>query len=182
MSVFAEDRILNVSKAYLRPGFAFGGSCLPKDVRALVATSAKGAGPLALLHAVLDSNERRIADAAQRIVDSGVKRVAFLGLTFKSGTDDLRESPYLLLAGRLIQSGLSVSVHEPDLAEAQLLGANLAYAESHLPKLRDVLAPSIEGALEGADGVVLCKRTVPLEELRLALEPFEHVFDLEHRL
>jgi len=182
MTVFAEDRILNVSPAYLRPGFAFGGSCLPKDVRALVAAGKELGEPLPLLRSILESNRDRIDRTAAAIVASGVRRVAFLGLSFKRGTDDLRESPYLLLAAQLVGHGLQLRIFDPDVSAARLLGGNRQYVEEYLPDLAGLLASSLEAAVQGADGLVICKRVTDQESLRGVAARFEHVVDLEYVL
>src|SRR5262249_1080932 len=111
MKLFCEDRVLNVSPVYLRPGFAFGGSCLPKDLRALLSLTRETAQPAPVLKAILESNQDRIARAAERIAQAGLSRLAMLGVSFKRGTDDLRESPYLLLARELVARGLDVKIH-----------------------------------------------------------------------
>lgn len=182
MDVFAEDRILNVSPAYLRPGFAFGGSCLPKDVRALVAAGKELGEPLPLLRSILESNRDRIDRTAASIAGSGARRVALLGLSFKRGTDDVRESPYLLLAEQLVGRGLELRIFDPDVSAERLLGANRQYVEERLPGLAAMLAATIEAAVEGADGLVLCKRVASQDVLRAAAARCARVFDLEYIL
>lgn len=182
MAVFAEDRVLNVSPAYLKPGFAFGGSCLPKDVRALVALGKELNQPVPMLRGVLDSNRQRIDRAVERIVASGVERVAIFGLSFKKGTDDLRESPYLVLAGELAARGIALSVFDPDLSAERLVGVNREYVADALPRLPELLAPTAAAALAGADGLVLCKRVLGRDELEKAAASVRHVFDLEYVL
>jgi GDP-mannose 6-dehydrogenase len=182
MSVFAEDRCLNVSAAYLRPGFAFGGSCLPKDVRSLVALGRELAEPLPLLRGVLESNHHRIERKADAIEASGARRLAMLGLSFKLGTDDLRESPYVLLAAELVQRGLDVVVYDPDIDATALIGLNRQFALEYLPALPKMLMPSIEAAVAGADGLILCKRVADPARLRQLAAARRHVFDLEYLL
>jgi len=177
MSIFVQDRILNVSPAYLRPGFAFGGSCLPKDIRALQAL-ARGAGiAVPLLDSVLVSNTARIAGIAAEIQASGARRVALLGLSFKKGTDDLRESPYLLLAEKLVAAGIELRIHDPDVDLERLLGVNQAFVAEHLPTLPALLT-TMTNALAAADAVIVCKRLAGIEHLPSTLR----VFDIEYIL
>lgn len=175
MKLFCEDRILNVSPAYLRPGFAFGGSCLPKDVRALVALGRECAEPLPMMRGVLESNRERIDRAAQNIVASGVRHVAMIGLSFKLNSDDMRESPYLLLASQLGAQGIALKIYDPDVDVHRLVGASRAYATELLPTLMQLLVKTPEEAFEGAEAVVLCKRL-----LRKPLPPKLKRFDLEY--
>ena len=177
MSVFANDRCLNVSAAYLRPGFAFGGSCLPKDVRSLVALGRDLAEPLPLLRGVLESNRHRIDSRADEIEASGAQKLAMLGLSFKLGTDDLRESPYVLLAAELVKRGLEVVVYDPDIEATALIGLNRQFACEYLPALPKMLMPSIEAAAADADGLILCKRIADRATLRQLAAARRHVFD-----
>jgi GDP-mannose 6-dehydrogenase len=180
MSLFCEDKILNVSPAYLRPGFAFGGSCLPKDIRALVAIGKDVKEPVPLLRGVLESNDNRIERAANAIVDSGAKKLAMLGISFKRGTDDLRESPYLLLAKDLVERGIDLKVFDPDVHPERLVGVNRQYAAELLPDLPQMLTTSLEEALEGVEGIVYNKRLLDKAALEKAAATYRFVFDLEY--
>jgi GDP-mannose 6-dehydrogenase len=182
MSVFAEDSILNISRAYLRPGFAFGGSCLPKDVRALVALGRENSEPLLLLRSVLESNRLRIETAADEIAASGATQVALLGLSFKKGTDDVRESPYVLLAELLVGRGLTVRIFDPEVDLERTVGANRQYLAEHLPGLAQMMCRTAHEALESADALVLCKRLLDRAELQREAARFSRVFDLEYLL
>ncbi|MCC6129679.1 MAG: UDP-glucose/GDP-mannose dehydrogenase family protein [Acidobacteria bacterium] len=173
MRIFAEDRILNISPAYLRPGFAFGGSCLPKDVRALVSLGREYSQPLPVMRGVIESNQQRIDRMADAIISSGAKNAAVLGLSFKKGTDDLRESPYLLLASKLDGAGIALRIFDPDVSPVRRVGANRTYATEILPDLPRLLTGSLEEALAGADSIVLCKRL-------LDHRPDVPVWDLEY--
>jgi GDP-mannose 6-dehydrogenase len=181
MSIFIEDRILNVSSAYLRPGFAFGGSCLPKDVRALLALGKASGESLPLLRGVLDSNRCRIERAADIIAATGPRRLAMLGISFKCGTDDLRESPYLMLARQLVHRGIVIRIYDPDIDADRLVGANRQYALEQLPELLQMLVGCVDVALESADAVVLCKRLLDHAALARLTEAIR-VFDLEYLL
>ncbi len=162
MEVFVDDRQLNISPAYLRPGFAFGGSCLPKDLRSLLYLARMNSVDLPVLAASLTSNEMLVREVADRIllaVDdpaaNGNRRVALLGLSFKHNTDDLRESPNVALAEILIGKGLDVRIHDPVVNMAQLAGANLRYVQARLPHLQKALHDDAADALRGAHVAVV---------------------------
>ena len=123
MSLFCEDQVLNISPAYLRPGFAFGGSCLPKDLRSLLHLARTSSVDLPMLAGTLATNELMISDVVDRIVASGGRTVALLGLSYKAHTDDLRESPNAELAERLIGKGFEVRIYDPVVHPARLIGA-----------------------------------------------------------
>jgi GDP-mannose 6-dehydrogenase len=168
MELFCEDRVLNVSPVYLRPGFAFGGSCLPKDLRALLSLTRESTQPVPVLKAILESNQERITRAAERIAQAGLSRLAMIGVSFKRGTDDLRESPYLLLARDLVARGLDVKIHDPDVEAGKLVGANLQYVAQHLPSFPAMLCANVADALENAEGVILCKNILAPDVLAVA--------------
>ncbi|MGH3718863.1 MAG: nucleotide sugar dehydrogenase [Pseudonocardiaceae bacterium] len=161
MDVFVQDHELNISSAYLRPGFAFGGSCLPKDLRSLLHLARMNSVDLPVLQGALVSNEMLIRDLAARVLRSVEengntnRRVALLGLSFKHQTDDLRESPNVALAEILIGKGIDVRIHDPIVHPAQLNGANLRYIQSRLPHLQKVLHDGASNALEGAQVAVV---------------------------
>jgi GDP-mannose 6-dehydrogenase len=161
MDVFVQDHQLNISSAYLRPGFAFGGSCLPKDLRSLLHLARMSSVALPVLEATLASNEMVVRDVADRVLrwveasDEENRRVALLGLSFKHQTDDLRESPNVALAEMLIGKGLEVRIHDPVVNPIQLRGANLRYVQSRLPHLHRVLHDTASEALEGAQVAVI---------------------------
>lgn len=155
MEIVAQDTKLNASPAYLRPGFAFGGSCLPKDLRALVSAARSGHAAVPMLEAVLASNEVPVQRALERVLASGKRRVALLGLAFKSGTDDLRESPLVALAKRLVGEGLELAIHDPAVLLSRLHGSNRAFLEQSLPHLNRVLAGDVDAAVASADLIVI---------------------------
>jgi GDP-mannose 6-dehydrogenase len=150
MRVFREDDRLNVSAAYLRPGFSFGGSCLPKDLRALMHVARVADVDIPMLNGVMRSNESHIRLAARRILDTGEREVALLGLSFKPQTDDLRESPYVELAELLVGKGVNVRIYDPIVRPDRLFGANRRYVEARLPHLQRMLCGSAAEALQGA--------------------------------
>lgn len=182
MSIFCEDKLLNISRAYLRPGFAFGGSCLPKDVRGLVSLARDANRTLPVLDGTLRSNAERIEEAVRAIIGSGRRRVALLGLSFKRGTDDLRESPYLLLAEKLVARGLVVKIFDPDIDPARLVGANLEYLRRNLPDAERCLVTSLDEAVAGVDVAVLCKWVDDQAKVRAALARCPAVVDVERLL
>jgi GDP-mannose 6-dehydrogenase len=164
MEVFKADSKLNISSAYLTPGFAFGGSCLPKDLRALVHAAGRADVEVPLLRSVLPANESHLRRALDAVVASGARRVALLGLSFKPGTDDLRESPLVELAERLLGKGFDLKIFDPIVARSKLVGANLRYVEDHLPHLSALLVDELDEALGGAEVVVVGARFPGLEE------------------
>ncbi len=155
MKVFCTDQQLNISPAYLRPGFAFGGSCLPKDLRAMVHRGRVLDLDLPLLSSVLPSNDQHLRHAIDLVLESAPDVVCLLGLAFKTGTDDLRESPYVRLAETLIGKGVSLRIWDPDLRPDRLVGGNRAYIESSLPHLARLLVSSAADAVRGADTCVI---------------------------
>jgi GDP-mannose 6-dehydrogenase len=144
MNVFCKDTKLNVSRRYLMPGFAFGGSCLPKDVRAVLYAGNSLDLRLPLISAILSSNEQVIERAFQKIKGTGKKRVGLIGLSFKSNTDDLRESPFVELAERLLGKGYDLHIHDPNVIAARLTGANKEYIDSVIPHLSRLLVSSLD--------------------------------------
>jgi GDP-mannose 6-dehydrogenase len=170
MDVFCTDRILNISPAYLKPGFAYGGSCLPKDLRALLHMARMNSIDVPQLAGTARTNELVIRDVVDRIVVGPPTKVAMLGLSFKSDTDDLRESPSVDLAQTLLGKGFDVRIYDPIVNPERLTGANKRHVESHLPHLGRLLASTPEEALDGAQTavvaisdatVVKCLRTTP---------------------
>ncbi|MBK1784117.1 nucleotide sugar dehydrogenase [Prauserella cavernicola] len=151
MDVFLADRKLNVSPAYLRPGFAFGGSCLPKDLRGLVHAAHRADVSVPILSHVLPSNEEHLRRAVELVVRTGKRRVGLFGLSFKPGTDDLRESPLVELAERLLGKGYDLKIYDANVSLSRLLGANREYIESRLPHLGQLLAASVDEVLEHAE-------------------------------
>jgi GDP-mannose 6-dehydrogenase len=155
MEIFCDDTKLNISPAYLRPGFAFGGSCLPKDLRALLhrGRSLDLAPPV--LEAILPSNGRHIDRAYEMVRATGKRRVGLLGLSFKPGTDDLRESPLVALVERLIGRGYDVRVYDRNVALANLHGTNKAFIEHEIPHIVSIMQDSIDEVLAHGDVIVI---------------------------
>lgn len=181
MELFCEDTQLNISTKYLRPGFAFGGSCLPKDLRSLLHLSRSESIDVPLLSGTLASNQLSIDEAIDRVIAQEGNRVALLGLSFKPGSDDLRESPYVDLAENLLGKGYEVRIYDPLVNPTSLVGVNRPYVESELPHLRRFLTDSPKEAIDGAD-VVLVALSTP-EVIGVLLEsPPPRIIDLDGRL
>ena len=181
MSLFCEDRVLNVSPAYLGPGFAFGGSCLPKDLRSLLHLARMNGADLPLLAGTLATNELVINQAVERVIDCDARTVALLGLSFKMNTDDLRESPNVELAERLIGKGFDVRIYDPIVNPARLIGANRRHVEAKLPHLGRLLADEPGEALRGADVAIVSSADRAVLDALLKSPP-RHLIDLSGRL
>jgi GDP-mannose 6-dehydrogenase len=178
MRLFAEDHKLNISATYLQPGAPFGGSCLPKDLRALDHLASAAHVETPILRATLSSNaahKQRVCDIIQA---RGRGRLAMLGLAFKPMTDDLRESPFVELAEFLIGKGHQLAIFDPSVQPATLLGSNLSYIQGELPHLERLLVGSIERALDGANVVVVCTKQPGWSHLASLLTPEQVVIDL----
>jgi GDP-mannose 6-dehydrogenase len=155
MEVFCSDTKLNISRRYLRPGFAFGGSCLPKDLRAIVHAAKTLDIDLPMLRGVLESNGSVLQRALHQIVEHGSHRIGLIGLSFKADTDDLRESPFVELAERLLGKGLDLKIYDPNVSVARLVGANRDYIERTIPHLSVLLVPTLEEATAGRELLVV---------------------------
>jgi GDP-mannose 6-dehydrogenase len=159
MDVFKADTKLNISTAYLTPGSPFGGSCLPKDLRALTHYARHADVLVPILDHVIESNEQHLQRAYELVAASGQRRVGVFGLAFKAGTDDLRESPMVHLAEHLIGRGFDLLIHDPHVTSSHLLGANRAYMDAHLPHLARLLRGSIDDVLDHAEVCVVGVKT-----------------------
>ncbi len=181
MQVFRQDDRLNISPAYLRPGFAFGGSCLPKDLRALLHVARVHDVEVPMLNGVLRSNETHLRLALRRVLDAGERDVALLGLSFKPETDDLRESPFVELAETLAGKGIRLRIYDPIVNPDRLIGANLRYMESRLPHLREMLVSVPEDAVRGVSMAVVGTSDASTVRALLEARP-AHVLDVHGRL
>jgi GDP-mannose 6-dehydrogenase len=155
MELFCQDTKLNVSPTYLSPGFAFGGSCLPKDLRSMLHLARTSFVDLPLLAGTLATNDLSVDDVVNRVIATDARTVAILGLSFKMHSDDLRESPYVELAETLIGKGFDVRIYDPLVDTARLVGANRLYLVSKLPHVQRVLSRSACDALRGAEVAVV---------------------------
>lgn len=155
MDLVCQDTQLNISRAYLRPGFAFGGSCLPKDLRATAYLARIHDVEIPMLAAIMPSNRSHLDLAMQKLLATGKRKIGFIGLSFKTGTDDLRESPLVNLAEQLIGKGMQLSIYDPEVHVAQLLGANRSFIEKHLPHIGQMLRPEMDGVIDESEVLVV---------------------------
>ena len=155
MNIFCQDRKLNISSAYLLPGFAFGGSCLPKDLRALSYQAKMHDLHLPILTSILPSNEMQITRGLQLIMEKGPTRVGVLGFSFKAGTDDLRESPMIEIIERLIGKGYDLRIYDKNVNIASLVGANRDFILNHIPHISKLMVGDIDAVLNHAQTVVI---------------------------
>jgi GDP-mannose 6-dehydrogenase len=154
MSLVVKDTQLNISPAYLKPGFAFGGSCLPKDLRATMHLARTHDVDLPMLGSILSSNHAHLDVAIAKVMARHPRRVGMLGLSFKQGTDDLRESPAVMLAEYLIGKGVSLRIYDPDVRLSNLLGANRRFIDEHLPHIGTLLDDNIADVIGQSDVVI----------------------------
>jgi GDP-mannose 6-dehydrogenase len=178
MRIFCEDTKLNISPAYLRPGFAFGGSCLPKDVRALSYKARQLDVDTPMLAAALESNRKLIERAYGTIVGTGARRIGVLGMSFKAGTDDLRESPIVTLIEMLIGKGMDVAVYDRDVSSANLIGSNREYIEREIPHIWSLVDDSMERVVERSEVVVIGNATPAFRSVEQQLGNGRVVVDL----
>jgi GDP-mannose 6-dehydrogenase len=179
MDLVCQDTQLNISKAYLKPGFAFGGSCLPKDLRATTYLAKVHDVDLPVMSGILKSNEEHLALATRKLLASGKRRIGFIGLSFKTGTDDLRESPLVSLAEQLIGKGLQLSIYDPEVHLSSLLGANRRYIESHLPHIGSLMVAEIEKVIAGSEVLVVgLSGSAVAESLARLCRPDQLMLDL----
>jgi len=178
MDIFCMDEKLNLSPYYLKPGFAFGGSCLPKDLRALLYHGHRLDLSLPVLEAILPSNQMQIRRGFELIKQTGRKKVGVLGFSFKAGTDDLRESPIVELIETLIGKGYQVKIYDKNVSLARLHGANRAYIEREIPHVATLMCNTLEAVLAESEVIVIGNKA---PEFRQALEqigPGQVVIDL----
>jgi GDP-mannose 6-dehydrogenase len=178
MRIFCEDRKLNISPYYLRPGFAFGGSCLPKDLRATVYNARAHDVPVPVLEATLESNRLQIEKAFGMVMATGKRRVGVLGLSFKAGTDDLRESPMVSLIERLIGKGVQLAIYDPYVTSSRLMGANREYIEREIPHIWELMRGSTKEVLDTSDAVIIGNSAGEFREIQGHLRPDQPVVDL----
>ncbi|MBU1865167.1 MAG: nucleotide sugar dehydrogenase [Actinobacteria bacterium] len=155
LDIFKMDTRLNISGAYLRPGFAFGGSCLPKDLRAALHAAKSHDLDLPVLGSILPGNEAHLRRGVEMIVETGKKKVGILGFSFKAGTDDLRESPMVMLVEALLGKGFDLKIYDRDVSLARLVGANKEYIETAIPHIASLMSDEIDEVIGGAEGVVI---------------------------
>jgi GDP-mannose 6-dehydrogenase len=178
MRVFCEDRKLNISAAYLKPGFAFGGSCLPKDLRAVTHKARELDIDTPILRATLASNRIQIERAFSMIQKTGARKIGMLGMSFKPGTDDLRESPLVSLIELMVGKGMDLAIYDRDVSEAQLIGANKDYIEGEIPHIWSLMRDSARAVIAHGDVVVVGNATGEIRALGEASFAGKRVIDL----
>ncbi len=177
MDIFCQDKKLNISPAYLKPGFAFGGSCLPKDLRAISYQAKVNDLQLPIMNAVLPSNEMQIARGVKLVMGFGCPRVGVLGFSFKAGTDDLRESPMIEVIERLIGKGYDLRIYDRNVNLAALVGANRDFILNRIPHISRLMVPDIESVLGHAQTIVIGNHDPEFREIQTRLE-HRHLVDL----
>ncbi len=178
MRLLCMDDKLNISAAYLKPGMPFGGSCLPKDVRAIAHYGRRQDVPVPLLEGILESNRQQIDMCAQRILAHGRARVGIFGMSFKAGTDDLRESPTIAIIETLLGKGLQIAIYDGRVSLAQLIGANREYVEHHLPHIATLLRPTLAEVVAESDVLVIANGDPEFGGLADRLRPGQVLIDL----
>ena len=178
MRLFCEDKKLNISPAYLRPGFAFGGSCLGKDLRALVYRGKELDVETPVLSAALESNRKQVLKAYDMVHGTGRRRVGVLGLSFKAGTDDLRESPIVSLVEMLIGKGHTLSIYDRFVSRAGLIGANREYIEREIPHIWSLMRENLDDVIGESDVIVIGNDAAEFRQAETALRDDQTVIDL----
>jgi GDP-mannose 6-dehydrogenase len=178
MEIFCLDTKLNLSPYYLTPGFAFGGSCLPKDLRALLYHGRHFDQNLPVLESILPSNNLQVEHAYRMVTQAGSKRVGVLGFSFKAGTDDLRESPIVELIERLIGKGYQVQLYDRNVSLANLHGANRTYIEKEIPHIAQLMADSIDDVIAGSDVILIGNNSPEFANVRERVNGHHVIVDL----
>jgi len=178
MNVFCHDTKLNLSPYYLKPGFAFGGSCLPKDLRAITYKAKELDVDVPLLSCVLQSNRQQVERAVEMVLRTGRKRIGVLGFSFKAGTDDLRESPMVALIETLIGKGMQLAIYDRDVNLARLFGANKEYIEREIPHVSQLMRENIEEVLEHAEVLIIGNKAEEFREVATKFRSDQTLIDL----
>ena len=178
LDIFTRDTKLNISKAYLTPGFAFGGSCLPKDLRALTNRAKELDVRLPLLESILPSNAEHIERAVQAVLEIGKRKIGVLGLSFKAGTDDLRESPSVQLIKRLVGEGCDISIWDDKVSLGRLVGSNRQFIESVIPHIGSLLCDDMQAVIATADLVLIGNQAVAKDHITSLLRRDQKLIDL----
>ncbi|MFZ5433934.1 MAG: nucleotide sugar dehydrogenase [Calditrichota bacterium] len=178
MEIFVQDTKLNLSPYYLKPGFAFGGSCLPKDVRALTWCARDLNVNTPMLSSLMNANRETVQRAIKTVIGLGKKKVGLLGLAFKAGTDDLRESPMVELVETLLGKGYQIKIYDKNVSLARLVGSNKKFIESALPHLAELLCPSVDDILKHSEVIIIANRDEEFVPVVKKAKPHQQLFDL----
>ena len=178
MDIFCSDTKLNISPYYLMPGFAFGGSCLPKDVRALTYKGKSLDLNLPILNAILPSNINHIEHGIRLIIENGSKKVGFLGFSFKAGTDDLRESPIIDMIERLIGKGYDIKLYDRNVNLARLVGANRDFILNRIPHISKLMVKSMDEVIKHAKTIVIGNNSPEFKDILTKIKPDQKIVDL----
>lgn len=179
MDLVCKDKYLNISTAYLKPGFAFGGSCLPKDLRATLYMAKMLDVEIPMLSGVLQSNNCHIEHTVQAVLKKGKRKVGMIGLSFKSGTDDLRESPLVNIAEQFIGKGLQLSIYDPEVNVSQLIGANKRYIEAVLPHIGELLVTDCKKMITQSEIVIVGLNDIEIvQQIHEIIQPHQILVDL----
>jgi GDP-mannose 6-dehydrogenase len=178
MDIFCQDQKLNLSSYYLRPGFAFGGSCLPKDVRAITYKARDLDIHTPLLSSLIPSNNEQIDQAFSLLKQTQKKKIAMLGISFKANTDDLRESPLVELVEKMIGKGYDIKIYDKCVSIAKLVGANKEYIMQHIPHVSDLLDDNLEHVINHADVIIIGNNAEEFQNIRSVIKDGTHIIDL----
>ncbi len=178
MEIFCMDGKLNLSSYYLKPGFAFGGSCLPKDIRALTYKAKELDVEVPLIGSLLSSNRQQVENVVNKVVRSGKKNIGILGLSFKAGTDDLRESPLVTLVETLIGKGFKIKIYDKDVSIAKLFGANKEYIEKEIPHISSLMASKVEDVLNHGDLIIIGNKSDEFKSALAMCKDGQLIYDL----
>lgn len=178
MGIFCQDTKLNLSPYYMKPGFAFGGSCLPKDVRALTYKARTLDLDIPILNAIIPSNERQVEHGIQMVMQKGNKKVGVLGFSFKAGTDDLRESPIVELIERLLGKGYDIRLYDRNVNLASLIGANRDYILNRIPHISGLMVDNIDAVIQHAETIVIGNNDEEFKQIPERLREGQVLVDL----
>lgn len=178
MDIFVQDKKLNLSPVYLKPGFAFGGSCLPKDLRAITYLSKMMDLETPLLNSLIPSNNAQIHSAINRILSFNRRKIGFAGFSFKEGTDDLRESPIVEVIETLIGKGYDLKLYDRNVALAKLFGANMEYINKHIPHISSLMVESVEQLIEDREVIIIGNKDPEFKKVLSECREDQIIFDL----
>ena len=178
MNIFCQDTKLNISSYYMKPGFAFGGSCLPKDLRAFLYKAKEIDTECPVMGSILRSNSNQIERAYKLISRTGKQNIGIFGISFKAGTDDLRESPMVELAEKLIGKGYNVSIYDKEVSLAKIYGANKTYIEKMIPHISSIMKPSAQDVYDVSEVIVICKNSQEIRKVCMQSNNKKMIVDL----